>query len=110
MSTASSRPRRSAADGSVDLSRTSALLQIRHLRKTFGHFVALEDVNLDVAKGEVVVVVGASGSGKSTLCRCINRMEKHDGGSIKIDGIELPEEGKQLADLRANVGMVFQAF
>ena len=87
-----------------------ALLQIRNLRKLFGSFVALDDVSLDVTKGEVVVVLGASGSGKSTLCRCINRMEKHTAGSIRIDGVELPEEGKALARLRADVGMVFQSF
>ena len=106
MTAASSVPHRSASDDSSG----SALLQVRHLRKTFGQFVALDDVSLEVNKGEVVVVVGASGSGKSTLCRCINRMEKHDGGTISIDGIELPEEGKKLAELRANVGMVFQSF
>ena len=87
-----------------------ALLRISHLRKTFGTFVALDDVSLEVHRGEVVVVVGASGSGKSTLCRCINRMEKHTSGSISIDGTELPEEGKALARLRADVGMVFQSF
>lgn len=86
------------------------LLQIEHLRKMFGSFVALDDVSLDVTKGEVVVVVGASGSGKSTLCRCINRMEKHTAGSITIDGVLLPDEGKALARLRADVGMVFQSF
>jgi glutamate transport system ATP-binding protein len=63
-----------------------------------------------VAAGEVVVVLGASGSGKSTLCRCINRLESHDAGSITIDGVPLPEEGKELARLRAEVGMVFQSF
>ena len=87
-----------------------ALLQIRNMRKLFGPLVALDDVSLDVTKGEVVVVLGASGSGKSTLCRCVNRMEKHSSGSIKIDGIELPEAGRDLARLRADVGMVFQSF
>ena len=106
MTAASPVPHRSVG---IDSSGT-ALLQIRHLRKTFGQFVALDDVSLEIDKGEVVVVVGASGSGKSTLCRCINRMEKHNGGTITIDGIELPEEGKQLAELRADVGMVFQSF
>ena len=86
------------------------LVRIEHLSKTFGSFVALDDVSLDVSKGEVVVVVGASGSGKSTLCRCINRMEKHTGGTITIDGVPLPEEGRALARLRADVGMVFQSF
>ena len=86
------------------------LVRIEHLDKSFGSFVALTDVNLEVARGEVVVVVGASGSGKSTLCRCINRMEKHTGGTITIDGVPLPEEGRELARLRADVGMVFQSF
>lgn len=86
------------------------LLQIQRLRKMFGPFVAVDDVTLEVARGEVVVVLGASGSGKSTLCRCINRMEKHTSGSVTIDGVLLPEEGKALAKLRADVGMVFQSF
>lgn len=86
------------------------LLHVEHLRKTFGAFVALDDVNLDVVRGEVVVVVGASGSGKSTLCRCINRMEKATSGIITIDGEPVPEEGRELAKLRASVGMVFQSF
>ena len=87
-----------------------SLLVVDHLGKMFGSFVALDDVNLEVAKGEVVVVVGASGSGKSTLCRCINRMEKHTSGSITIEGQPLPEEGRDLARLRSTVGMVFQSF
>ncbi|NQX26545.1 amino acid ABC transporter ATP-binding protein [Microbacteriaceae bacterium VKM Ac-2854] len=86
------------------------MLHIEHLSKRFGDFTALNDVSLDVAPGEVVVVVGASGSGKSTLCRCINRMEKHDEGVVEIDGTPLPEEGRALAALRADVGMVFQSF
>ena len=86
------------------------LLRIEHLRKVFGSFVALDDVSLDVAKGEVVVVLGASGSGKSTLCRCLNRLEKATSGSITIDGEPVPEEGRGLARLRASVGVVFQSF
>ena len=102
---------RSAPNSPEERSKgTAALLRIEHLRKTFGSFVALDDVSLEVAKGEVVVVLGPSGSGKSTLCRCINRMEKHNSGSITVDGVLLPEEGKALAKLRADVGMVFQSF
>jgi glutamate transport system ATP-binding protein len=86
------------------------LVSIRGVNKTFGTFQALYDIDLDVARGEVVVVVGASGSGKSTLCRCINRLETIDSGSITIDGQPLPEEGRALARLRADVGMVFQSF
>jgi glutamate transport system ATP-binding protein len=86
------------------------LVSIRGVSKSFGSFRALSDIDLDVARGEVVVVVGASGSGKSTLCRCINRLETIDSGTITIDGQRLPEEGKALARLRADVGMVFQSF
>jgi glutamate transport system ATP-binding protein len=86
------------------------LVKVDGLVKRFGDFTALEDVSLEVAPGEVVVVLGASGSGKSTLCRCINRLERHDDGTITIDGVLLPEEGKELARLRADVGMVFQSF
>ncbi|NKE10859.1 amino acid ABC transporter ATP-binding protein, partial [Kocuria subflava] len=68
------------------------------------------DINLDVRRGEVVVIIGPSGSGKSTLCRTINRLETIDDGEIRIDGKPLPKEGKALAKLRADVGMVFQSF
>jgi glutamate transport system ATP-binding protein len=83
---------------------------MEHVEKRFGTVHALSDVSLDVQAGEVVVVIGPSGSGKSTLCRCINRLETIDGGTIRIDGQPLPEEGKALARLRADIGMVFQSF
>nr|WP_250649035.1 MULTISPECIES: amino acid ABC transporter ATP-binding protein [unclassified Actinomyces] len=83
---------------------------MRHVTKRFGGFTALDDVSLDVNAGEVVVVIGASGSGKSTLCRTINRLETIESGTIEIDGERLPEEGRDLARLRAEVGMVFQSF
>ena len=86
------------------------LVRVAGVSKRFGSFTALSGVDLDVARGEVVVVVGASGSGKSTLCRCINRLETVDEGTITIDGVELPEEGRALAKLRSDVGMVFQSF
>ncbi len=86
------------------------LVRLSRVGKSFGSFEALRDVDLDVARGEVVVVVGASGSGKSTLCRCINRLETVTTGTITIDGQALPEEGKALAALRSDVGMVFQSF
>jgi glutamate transport system ATP-binding protein len=89
---------------------TEPLVRIQGVNKSFGAFQALHDIDLDVARGEVVVVVGASGSGKSTLCRCINRLETIDSGTITIDGKPLPEEGRALARLRADVGMVFQSF
>jgi glutamate transport system ATP-binding protein len=89
---------------------SSPLVHIEKVNKSFGDFQALHDIDLDVARGEVVVVVGASGSGKSTLCRCINRLETIDSGTISIDGEPLPQEGRALARLRADVGMVFQSF
>ena len=78
--------------------------------KHFGQLHVLQKINLTVRKGEVVVVLGPSGSGKSTLCRAINRLEPIESGTITIDGQRLPEEGKALAHLRADVGMVFQSF
>ncbi len=86
------------------------LVVMRQVNKHFGDLHVLKDVNLSVAAGEVVVVLGPSGSGKSTLCRTINRLETIDSGEILIDGNKLPEEGKDLARLRAEVGMVFQSF
>ncbi|QXT62329.1 MULTISPECIES: amino acid ABC transporter ATP-binding protein [Tessaracoccus] len=89
---------------------TRPLVEIRGVNKYFGSHHVLKDIDLDVAKGEVVIVIGPSGSGKSTLCRSINRLETIDSGEILIDGVRLPEEGRQLAALRSDVGMVFQAF
>ncbi|MGI3229219.1 amino acid ABC transporter ATP-binding protein [Streptomyces sp. GTA36] len=86
------------------------LIELRDVNKYFGELHVLQDINLTVGKGEVVVVIGPSGSGKSTLCRAINRLETIRSGEIKLDGKLLPEEGKDLATLRAEVGMVFQAF
>jgi len=86
------------------------LVVMAGVNKSFGHNHVLRDIDLTVARSEVVVVLGPSGSGKSTLCRCINRLERIDSGSILIDGKPLPEEGRDLARLRADVGMVFQQF
>ncbi len=86
------------------------LIELRDVNKHFGELHVLQDINLTVGKGEVVVVIGPSGSGKSTLCRAINRLETIESGTIVLDGQPLPEEGKPLARLRADVGMVFQAF
>ena len=80
------------------------------VNKYFADLHVLKDIDLTVDKGEVLVVIGPSGSGKSTLCRTINRLEPIASGSITIDGVALPEEGKALAKLRADVGMVFQSF
>nr|WP_280700719.1 amino acid ABC transporter ATP-binding protein [Kitasatospora sp. GP82] len=80
------------------------------VNKHFGALHVLQDVDLEIARGEVVVLIGPSGSGKSTLCRTINRLETIDSGSITVDGRPLPAEGRELARLRAEVGMVFQSF
>ncbi|WP_326656647.1 amino acid ABC transporter ATP-binding protein [Streptomyces sp. NBC_00385] len=86
------------------------LIELRDVNKFYGKLHVLQDINLTVGRGEVVVVIGPSGSGKSTLCRTINRLETIESGRITIDGRPLPEEGKGLAQLRAEVGMVFQSF
>src|ERR687890_1325514 len=86
------------------------LVVLSDVDKHFGPLHVLQDINLSVARGEVVVVLGPSGSGKSTLCRAINRLETIESGTITIDGQRLPEEGRALAGLRADVGMVFQSF
>ncbi len=86
------------------------LIELNAVNKWFGSLHVLRDVNLTVDRGEVVVVIGPSGSGKSTLCRAINRLETIDKGTITFDGKPLPEEGRALAKLRSEVGMVFQSF
>jgi glutamate transport system ATP-binding protein len=86
------------------------MVEVKAVNKHFGDLHVLKDIDLTVGKGEVVVVLGPSGSGKSTLCRTINRLETFESGSIAIDGQPLPSEGKDLARLRADVGMVFQSF
>ncbi len=86
------------------------LVELEHVEKYYGNLHVLRDINLKVDKGEVLVIVGPSGSGKSTMCRTINRLETIDSGDIRIDGKPLPQEGKELANLRAEVGMVFQSF
>ncbi|MGK5544412.1 amino acid ABC transporter ATP-binding protein [Streptomyces sp. URMC 127] len=86
------------------------LIEMRDVNKHYGDLHVLKDINLTVGRGEVVVVIGPSGSGKSTLCRAINRLEPVGSGTILLDGHPLPEEGRELARLRAEVGMVFQSF
>jgi glutamate transport system ATP-binding protein len=86
------------------------LVVIDHVNKHFGELHVLKDITTTIHRGEVVVVIGPSGSGKSTLCRAVNRLETIDDGTITIDGKVLPAEGKELARLRADVGMVFQSF
>lgn len=86
------------------------LIELRHVNKHYGDLHVLNDINLSVDRGEVVVVIGPSGSGKSTMCRTINRLETIDSGEILIEGEPLPQEGKDLARMRAELGMVFQQF
>ncbi|MCX6489080.1 MAG: amino acid ABC transporter ATP-binding protein [Mycobacterium sp.] len=86
------------------------MISIRGVNKNFGALHVLRDIDLDIDRGQVVVVIGPSGSGKSTLCRVINRLETVDSGTISIDGEQLPVEGRKLAQLRSDVGMVFQSF
>ncbi|MEV7780797.1 amino acid ABC transporter ATP-binding protein [Kitasatospora sp. NPDC088351] len=94
-----------------DASATPApLVVLSGVNKHFGALHVLQDIDLEITEGEVVVLIGPSGSGKSTLCRTINRLETIDSGTITIDGRPLPAEGRELARLRAEVGMVFQSF
>src|SRR5215210_2550749 len=100
-----------ADDGRSDAAPAGVpLVVLDGVNKHFGELHVLKDINLSVDRGEVVVVIGPSGSGKSTLCRTINRLEAIDKGEITIDGQRLPDEGKELARLRSDVGMVFQSF
>jgi glutamate transport system ATP-binding protein len=86
------------------------LVELRNVRKSFGDHVVLRDVDLEIARGEAVVVAGPSGSGKSTMLRCINGLEPIDSGEIRFDGAPLPARGKELQAARAQIGMVFQQF
>ena len=95
---------------SGDVNGQTPLVALTGVNKFFGDQQVLTDINLQVQPGEVIIVIGPSGSGKSTLCRCINRLETISSGQIVFDGAPLPAEGKALAKLRSNVGMVFQSF
>jgi glutamate transport system ATP-binding protein len=99
-----------AATDPADRAGTDPLIRLEAVNKRFGSLHVLRDVTLSVGRGEVVVVIGPSGSGKSTLCRTINRLEPIDSGTITFDGQPLPAEGRALARLRSEVGMVFQSF
>ena len=96
--------------GSAATASGQALVVLSNVNKWYGDLNVLKDIDLTVKKGEVIVVIGPSGAGKSTLCRAINRLETIDEGTITLDGQPLPQEGKGLAALRAEVGMVFQSF
>jgi len=90
--------------------KETPVIELSHVDKHYGKLHVLKDINLKVARGEVLVVIGPSGSGKSTMCRTINRLETIDSGQILIEGQPLPQEGKELAAMRAEIGMVFQSF
>ena len=95
-------------DSTVDTSEST--ISIRGMHKWFGEFHVLKDINLEVSRGERIVICGPSGSGKSTLIRCINRLEEHQQGSIVVDGTELTSDLKNIEIIRSEVGMVFQHF
>ncbi len=99
-----------ATTGDASAATSAPMISMRNVDKHFGDLHVLRDINLEVPKGQVVIVLGPSGSGKSTLCRTINRLEPINSGEITVDGVPLPEEGRALAALRADVGMVFQSF
>ncbi|WP_432088213.1 amino acid ABC transporter ATP-binding protein [Streptomyces sp. bgisy095] len=107
----SKEPKDALSKDSQDTPRAADdLVVLSDVNKHFGALHVLQDIDLTITRGEVVVVIGPSGSGKSTLCRTINRLESIDSGTITIDGKPLPQEGKELARLRSDVGMVFQSF
>src|SRR5918996_4027032 len=104
-----SDPRGSAFTDATQ-TKGEAFIELTDVDKFFGDFQALNDINMKVGKEEVVVVIGPSGSGKSTLIRCINRLEKHDRGTIIVDGIELSDDIRNIQEVRRETGMVFQQF
>jgi glutamate transport system ATP-binding protein len=97
-------------NAALSIRAMTPLVVLEQVNKHFGALHVLVDIDLEIQRGEVVVVLGPSGSGKSTLCRVINRLETIDSGRVLLDGVPLPEEGKELAALRSDVGMVFQSF
>ena len=103
--------RRAAAIGETMLeTHQDSIISLDGVSKWYGDFQALKDVSLDVALGEKVVICGPSGSGKSTLIRCINRLERHESGTIMVDGVAVTDDAKSIAAIRREVGMVFQQF
>ena len=103
-------PPTTGADGSTEAVAGEAIIECEGVEKWFGNFQALRGIDLTVGRQEVVVVIGPSGSGKSTLIRCINRLEEHDRGRIVVDGTELTNDVRHIAEVRREVGMVFQSF
>ncbi|MBF0573151.1 MAG: amino acid ABC transporter ATP-binding protein [Desulfamplus sp.] len=94
----------------TDINNQDYIIKIKNMHKWYGEFHVLNDVNLNVSRGEIIVICGPSGSGKSTLIRCINRLEQHQRGSINVDGIELTDNLKNIEKVRTEVSMVFQHF
>lgn len=92
------------------MGQEQAVIELSGLNKFYDKFQALKDVDLTVTSGQRVVICGPSGSGKSTLIRCVNRLEEHSSGSLKVNGIEISEDTKNIRQIRQNVGMVFQQF
>ena len=86
------------------------MISVSHLRKSFGGVAVLKDVNAEIAKGEVISIIGPSGTGKSTFLRCLNRLETPDGGAIVVNGVDVTAPGADLAAIRRRMGMVFQNF
>ncbi|MBF0468230.1 MAG: amino acid ABC transporter ATP-binding protein [Desulfamplus sp.] len=96
--------------GKMNINKEDHIIKIKNMHKWYGEFHVLNDINLNVSKGEIIVICGPSGSGKSTLIRCINRLEQHQKGSINVDGIELTDNLKNIEKVRTEVSMVFQHF
>jgi general L-amino acid transport system ATP-binding protein len=92
------------------MKKDKTIIEIKDLNKWYGDFHVLKDINLEVQRGEIIVICGPSGSGKSTLIRCINYLERFQEGSITVDGIELSDDIKKIRAIREDVGMVFQHF
>ena len=90
--------------------KTDAVVELKDVNKWYGEFHVLRNINLQVGRGEKIVICGPSGSGKSTMIRCINRLEEHQQGTLKVDGVELTDDIKAIDQVRKNVGMVFQQF
>ena len=113
MSDTTDRPESNAAvfaDATQVAGSGDVMIQLENVVKRFGNFTALDHINLNVGRQEVVVVIGPSGSGKSTMIRCINRLEEHDEGRIVVDGVELTRDLRNIQEIRREVGMVFQSF
>ena len=106
---ASDKPQ-TTSDETPGIESSGTIISIEQMHKWFGDFHVLKDINLEVRRGERIVICGPSGSGKSTLIRCINRLEQHQQGNIVVDGTELTENTKNIEAIRAEVGMVFQQF